>query len=81
MPIRIANPAVVAKISRLAAVTGLTKTAAAEKAVDGTLADHPTPSGDDFEDRAIRILAQLGRIADRMDAFEAVAWDEHGLPR
>ncbi len=37
MPIQIANPVVVAKIERLAAATGLTKTAAV-KAVDAMLA-------------------------------------------
>jgi antitoxin VapB len=81
MPIQIANPTVVAKIERLAAATGLTKTAAVEKAVDGMLANRPDPSDDDFERRALAILAQLDRIPDRADAFEAIEWDERGLPR
>jgi antitoxin VapB len=81
MPIQIANPTVVAKIERLAAVTGLSKTAAVERAVDGMLASRPDASVDDFEARALAILAQLDRIPDRSDAFEPVEWDEQGLPR
>jgi len=81
MPIQIANPAVVAKIERLAALTGLTKTAAVERAVDVLLHDRPQPGDDDFESRALGILAQLDRIPDRKDAFDAVEWDELGLPR
>jgi antitoxin VapB len=81
MPIQIANPAVVAKIERLAAETGLSKTAAVEKAVDAMLADRQVGSGDDFEARAMAILAQLDRIPDRADAFDPLDWDEHGLPR
>jgi antitoxin VapB len=81
MPIQIANPAVVAKIDRLAAATGLTKTAAVERAVDAMLANRPNVSEDGFEARALAILAQLDRIPDRTDAFEAIEWDERGLPR
>jgi antitoxin VapB len=81
MPIQIANPTVVAKIERLAAATGLTKTAAVERAVDGMLAHCLIASDDDFEARALAILAQLDRIADRAEAFEALEWDESGLPR
>jgi antitoxin VapB len=81
MPIQIANPAVVAKIDRLAAATGLTKTAAVERAVDAMLATRPKASEDDFKARALAILAQLDRIPDRADAFEAIEWDEGGLPR
>ena len=81
MPIQIANPTVVAKIERLAAATGLTKTAAVERAVDGMPANHPNASDDDFEARALAILAQLDRIPDRADAFAAIEWDERGLPR
>ena len=81
MPLQIANPTVVAKIERLAAATGLTKTAAVERAVDGMLENRPDASDDDFEARALAILAQLDRIPDRADAFEAIEWDERGLPR
>jgi len=80
MPIQFANPAVVAKIERLASATGLTKTAAVERAVDAMLASSPETS-DDFEARALAILAQLDRIPERKDAFEPIDWDEHGLPR
>jgi antitoxin VapB len=81
MPIQIANPAVVAKIERLAALKGLTKTAAVEQAVDVLLSNQPKLDDDDFEGRALGILSQLDRIPDRKDAFEAVEWDELGLPR
>ena len=81
MPIQIANPTVVAKIERLAAATGLTKTAAVEMAVDGMLTDRPNASDDDFEARALAILAQMDRIPDRTDAFAAIEWDERGLPQ
>ena len=81
MPIQIANPTVVARIERLAAATGRTKTAAVERAVDGMLANRSNASDDDFEARALAILAQLDRIPDRPDAFEVIEWDERGLPR
>jgi antitoxin VapB len=81
MPVQIANPVVVAKIERLAAATGLTKTAAVEMAVDGMLANCQAASKNDCEARAQAILAQMDRIPDRADAFEPIEWDEHGLPR
>jgi antitoxin VapB len=81
MPVQIANPVVVAKIERLAAVTGLTKTAAVESAVDRMLASQQGAADDDFEARVQAILAQLDRIPDRADTFEAIEWDERGLPR
>jgi antitoxin VapB len=81
MPIQIANPAVVAKIERLAAETGLSKTAAVEKAVDAMLARRPEQSRQDTMARFNAILAQLDRIPDRPDAFEAIEWDEIGLPK
>lgn len=81
MPIQIANPTVVAKIERLAAMSGLTKTAAVERAVDAMLANRQGTLDDDFEARALAILAQLDRIPDRADAFESIEWDEQGLPR
>jgi antitoxin VapB len=81
MPIQIANPKVIEKIERLAAATGLGKTAAVEQAVDAMLADRKRPSGGDFETRARAILAQIDRIPDRPDAFDPLEWDAHGLPR
>jgi antitoxin VapB len=77
MAIQIANPVVVAKIERLAAETGLSKTAA----VDAMLARRPEQSRRDTVARFNAILAQLDRIPDRPDAFEALEWDEHGLPK
>jgi antitoxin VapB len=81
MPIRIASPVVVAKLERLAAATGLTRTAAVERAVDVMLANRANASDDDFDTRASAILAQLDRIPDRANAAEPIGWDEHGLPR
>ena len=81
MPIQIANPSVVAKIERLAAETGLSKTAAVEKAVDAMLARRPEQSQQDIKARFDAILAQLDRIPDRPDAFDPLEWDEFGLPK
>jgi antitoxin VapB len=60
MPIQIANPKVVARIERLSAACGLTKTAAVEKAVDAMLADRQGASDDEFEARAFVILCSVG---------------------
>jgi antitoxin VapB len=81
MSVQIANPAVVAKIERLAALTGLTKTAAVEKAVDRMLADHQARADDSFSAMARMTLAQFDRLPVRADAFDPLEWDEHGLPR
>jgi antitoxin VapB len=81
MPIQIANPVVVAKIERLAAATGLTKTAAVEKAVDAMLEMRTSNSGNDSMARFHAILDQLDRIPVRVDALDPIEWDEHGLPR
>ena len=81
MALQIANPAVVRKIEMLARATGLTKTAAVEKAVDRLLAeqnlDQPAGAWDQFD----AILAQIDQIPDVPDAFDPLEWDEHGLPR
>ncbi len=79
MALQIANPIVVDKVERLARVTGLSKTAAVEKAVDRLLGE--TPSKVDDGSRMTALLAQLDRIPERSDAFDAVAWDDQGLPR
>jgi len=79
MPVHIANPSVVAKIERLTHVTGLGKTAAVEAAVDRMLAD-TDPASDPWEG-VDRIVAQMERLSDRADGFEAVEWDDAGLPR
>jgi antitoxin VapB len=81
MSIQIANPKVVAKIARLAAETGLTKTAAAEKAVDSMLAGQKAKRAPGSMDRFRAILAQMDRIPDRSDAFDPLEWDEYGLPK
>ena len=81
MALQIANPAVVRKIETLARATGLTKTAAVEKAVDRLLAeqhlDQPTGVWGQFD----AILAQIDQVPDVPDAFDPLEWDEHGLPR
>ncbi len=81
MPVQIANPAVVAKIERLAALSGLTKTAAVEQAVDAMLAAKSGNAAPASMARFNAILAQLDRIPDRPDAPDPLEWDEHGLPR
>ena len=81
MALQIANPTVVRKIETLARATGLTKTAAVEKAVDRLLAeqnlDQPTGVWEQFD----AILAQIDQIPDLPNAFDPLEWDEHGLPR
>jgi antitoxin VapB len=79
MPIQIANPVVVAKIERLANETGLTKTAAVEKAVDTLLSDKDSRR-DDLRRRVKALVAEIENIPDRADAFDPLEWDENGLP-
>ena len=81
MPVQIANPAVVAKIERLASLSGLTKTAAVEQAVDAMLAVKGGGAAPGSMARFNAILAQLDRVPDRHDASDPLEWDEHGLPR
>ena len=73
--------AVVAKIERLASLSGLTKTAAVEQAVDAMLAMKSGGSVPGSMARFNAILAQLDRVPDRPDAPDPLEWDEHGLPR
>jgi antitoxin VapB len=76
--LQIANPVVVAKVERLARVTGLTKTAVVERAIDRLAAEtQGVPDGD----RINALLTQLDRVPDRRDPFDPLDWDEHGLPR
>jgi antitoxin VapB len=79
MALQIANPAVVSKVERLAKATGLSKTAVVERAVDRLLSELADAS--DQTERIAALLAQLDRIPDRADAFDPLAWDEHGLPK
>ena len=82
MPIQIANPQVVAKIERLSRVMGVGKTAAVEAAVDRMLIQaNVSPSDADPWNGVDAIIAQMHRIPLRSDAFEAVAYDETGLPK
>ena len=78
MALQIANPTVVAKVERLARITGLTKTAVVEKAID-RLAGETQGASD--PGRMAALLAQLDRIPDRTDAFDPLDWDERGLPK
>ena len=82
MALQIANPAVVDKIERLAALIGLNKTAAVEVAVDRLLAEAGKPAAKTSVDaRFAALLRQLDRIPDRPGASNPLEWDEHGLPK
>ena len=59
MALQIANPAVVAKVAELAALVGISKTAAVEKAVDEMLKATATPKSDDFERQLNALVAQI----------------------
>lgn len=78
MALQIANPTVVSKVERLARATGLSKTAAVERAVDRMLEDAAAPPA---AGRLAALLAQLDRVPNRQSAFDPLEWDEHGLPR
>jgi antitoxin VapB len=79
--LQIANRAVIEKIEALARATGLSKTAAVEKAVDRMLAEHEIARPGDAWERFDAILAQIDRIPEVPDGFDPLEWDEHGLPR
>lgn len=79
MSLQIANPAVVGKIERLARATGLTKTAAVERAVDRLLRE--TEGRLEPAERLIALLMQLDRIPDRADGYNPLEWDDLGLPK
>ena len=78
MALQSANPVVVSKVERLARATGLSKTAVVEKAID-RLASETQGTAD--PGRMAALLAQLDRVPDRADAFEALEWDARGLPK
>ena len=61
-----------------AEATGMTKTAVVERAIDRLAGE--TQGGRD-PGRLAALLAQLDRVPDRPDAFDAVPWDTHGLPK
>lgn len=78
MALQIANPSVVDKVERLAQATGLSKTAAVERAVDLLLRE--TEGVADPTERLEALLAQIDRIPDRSDAHDPLEWDDQGLP-
>jgi antitoxin VapB len=80
MPVHIANPKVIAKIERLSLLTGLGKTATVEAAVDRMLSEFAADSSSDPWAGVDAIIAQLHRIPPRSDSFEAVEYDDMGLP-
>jgi antitoxin VapB len=81
MALQIANPVVVGKIEALARATGLSKTAAVEKAVDRLLAEQSLDHTAEVWERFDALLGQLDQIPDRPTAFDPLDWDDHGLPR
>ena len=81
MALQIANPVVVRKIEALARATGLTKTAAVEKAVDRLLTEQTSDQTADVWQQFDALLAQMDQIPDQPTAFDPLEWDEHGLPR
>jgi antitoxin VapB len=85
MALQIANPVVVDKIHELARMTGMTKTAAVEKAVDEMLKVRKDAIGIDRTTELVRmqsLLAQFDRTRPNSssNSAEAIAWDEFGLP-
>jgi antitoxin VapB len=81
MALQIANPTVVAKVEQLARLTGLSKTAAVEKAVDALLREQRPSLQDNEWARYRAILAQIDRVPELPAPTDSLEWDEHGLPR
>jgi antitoxin VapB len=81
MSVQIANPRVVAKVEQLARLSGLSKTAAVEKAVDALLREQrPGPQGGEWQ-RLRAILEQIDRVPELPSPVDPFDWDEHGLPQ
>jgi antitoxin VapB len=80
MALQIANPVVVAKVERLAKLTGMSKTTAVEAAVDLLLRE-TTVAGAVPAVHFAAVLAQMDKIPDRTDASDPLMWNEHGLPQ
>ena len=78
MSLQIANRAVISKVEQLALVTGLSKTAAVEQAVDGLLRQLGKQSS---SERLAALLKQIDRIPDRPDQVDVLLWDDIGLPK
>ena len=83
MALQIANSTVVSKVERLAKAIGLTKTAAVERAVDQLLNETLGKANASLTATVAlnALLKQLDQVPDRPDAYEPLAWDEHGLPK
>lgn len=81
MAVQIANPVVVDKVERLAKATGLSKTAVVEQALDRLLMERGSARVASPASRMAALLAQMDRIPERADAFDALDWDAQGLPR
>lgn len=79
MPIQIANPAVVEKIETLAKETGLTETAAVEKAVDAAL-KHSNRRKEELRRRVDALLAEIDKLPRVENPIDPLQWDENGLP-
>lgn len=81
MALQIANAAVVEKINELAKITGLTKTAAVEKAVDELLRNSGLNVQANQHKKMLALLAQFDRIEKKRFLENTdIAWDENGLP-
>jgi antitoxin VapB len=80
MAIQIANPHVVEKIDRLARSTGLSKTAAVERAVDRLLGETRHARQRQASDIAV-VLEQFDQVPERGDRGDPLEWDELGLPK
>lgn len=81
MPIQIANPDVVAKIEHLSEITGLGKTAAVEAAVTKMIQESGAPGVSDPWSRFDAVLKQIQALPPQPQPFEAVEYDEIGLPK
>jgi len=73
--LQIANPTVVRKIETLARATGLTKTAAVERAVDRLLAEQNLDQANGVWQQFYSILAQIDQVPDLPNAFDPLDWD------
>lgn len=81
MALQIANRAVIEKIEALAQATGLSKTAAVEKAVDRCWQSRNSRGPATPGIASMRLLAQIDRIPELPGGSDPLEWDEHGLPR
>ena len=73
MSLQIANAGVINKVVRLANATGLSKTAAVERAVDRLLTE--TEAATDTQQRMRAVMQQFDRIPDRGITVDPLQWD------